>query len=188
MTLSGLDTIPALILVDLQKQILASGHAELRSVIRNATALAEAFRAAGLPVVLVNVAGSAPGRTDASAGRATPRERPDGWMEIAPELGMHPDDILITKMRWGAFHSTSLDRELRSRGVTQVMIGGVATSMGVESTARAAHEHGYNVVLLTDAMLDPDRASHDHTISRVFPKLGETTSTTELLNELSSRR
>jgi nicotinamidase-related amidase len=184
MPLTQLDTTPALILVDLQKGILASGHPQLTGTIRNAAELAAAFRARNLPVVLVNVTGGAPGRTDASARRTAPRRRPDGWTEIAPDLGTHPDDILITKRTWGAFHGTGLDNELRDRGVTQVVIGGVATSMGVESTARAAHEHGYHVVLATDVMLDPDETSHHHSISRVFPRLGETTATADVLATL----
>jgi nicotinamidase-related amidase len=184
MALSTLDKIPALILVDLQQGVLASAHPGLPALLRNAASLANAFRTLNLPVVLVNVAGGAPGRTDASAHRTAPRERSDGWTDIAPDLGTHPADILVTKHRWGAFHDTSLDRELRARGVTQVVIGGVATSMGVESTARAAHEHGYNVVLVTDAMLDPDQAGHDHSTTHVFPKLGETTTTADLLNAL----
>ncbi len=184
MPLTELDSTPALILVDLQKGILASGRPDVPVVVENAAKLADAFRAKGLPVVLVNVTGGAPGRTDASAARTAPRQRPDGWTEIAPDLGAHPDDILITKRTWGAFHQTGLDNALRERGVTQVVIGGVATSMGVESTARAAHEHGYHVVLATDVMLDPDQASHTHSISHVFPKLGETTTSTDILPAL----
>lgn len=184
MPLSQLDTTPALILVDLQKGILGSGHPALPETIRNAADLAAAFRSRNLPVVLVNVTGGAPGRTDASAGRTGRRQRPDGWTDIASELGTHPDDILVTKQTWGAFHNTQLDSELRSRGVTQVIIGGVATSRGVESTARAAHEHGYHVVLATDVMLDPDETSHQHSTTRVFPKLGETTTAAALLATL----
>jgi nicotinamidase-related amidase len=184
--LTTLDAAPALILVDLQKGVLASGHPTIPAVMNNAADLADAFRAKGLPVVLVNVTGGAPGRTDAAAARTAPRQRPDGWTEIAPELGPHPDDILISKTTWGAFHGTELDDALRAHGVTQVIIGGVATSMGVESTARSAHEHGYHVVLATDAMLDPDQTSHENSISRVFPKLGETTTTRDILTALTA--
>jgi nicotinamidase-related amidase len=186
MTLTTLDPTPALILVDLQKGVLSSGNPGIPAVLKNARALADAFRARSLPVVLVNVVGGAPGRTDASTARNTSRQRPDGWTEIATELGPRPDDILITKRTWGAFHGTGLDEALRSRGVTQVVIGGVATSMGVESTARAAHEHGYHVVLVTDAMTDPDAASHEHSITNAFPKLGETTTTQSMLNALTA--
>lgn len=185
MPLTTLDSVPALILVDLQKGILRSGHAGISAVLGNAVALAETFRMRRLPVALVNVAGGAPGRTDAHAMRTTARHRPEGWTDIASDLGAHPHDILITKHRWGAFHDTRLDEELRSRGATQVVIGGIATSIGVESTARSAHEHGYHVVLATDVMFDPDPDSHAHSITRIFPRLGETTTTEQLLHALN---
>jgi len=86
----------------------------------------------------------------------------------------------------GVAFTTPLDSQLKARGVTQVLIGGVATRMGVESTARAAPEHGYHVVLVTDTMLDPDQGSHDHSVSHVFPKLGEITTTQEVLIALSA--
>ncbi|MGY5049890.1 isochorismatase family protein [Streptomyces sp. 900105755] len=188
MPLSALDPVPALILVDLQKGVLRAERPEMLAVIRNAAALAEAFRMRGLPVVLVNVAGGAPGRTDARATRPhTRRLRPENWTEIVPELGTDPEDILITKRRWGAFHDTALDGALRSRGVTQVLIGGVATSIGVESTARCAHEHGYHVVLPIDVMFDGNPDSHTHSITHIFPRLGETTTADHVLRELSRR-
>jgi nicotinamidase-related amidase len=186
MPLTELDSTPALILVDLQKGILASGNPGISIVVGKAAALADAFRAKNFPVALVNVTGGAPGRTDVGAARTTPRQRPDGWTEIVPELGARPDDIFVTKRTWGAFHNTELDGALRARNVTQVFIGGVATSMGVESTARSAHEHGYHVVLVTDAMLDPDPASHKHSIISVFPRLGEIATTGEVLTMLDA--
>ncbi|MCI1748391.1 MAG: isochorismatase family protein [Acidipropionibacterium sp.] len=187
MPLTALDTVPALVLVDLQKGILGSGRPGVPVLLDNAGALAQAFRERALPVVLVNVTGSAPGRTDAGRAREAVRQRPDDWAELAPDLGTHPDDILITKRTWGAFHETGLDRKLRARGVTQLVIGGVATSRGVESTVRAAHEHGYHVVLPTDVMLDADETSHQHSISRIFPRIGETTTSAEILTALATR-
>lgn len=186
MPLTTLDAVPALVLVDLQKGILGSGHPGVLALLSKAAALAQAFRERTLPVVLVNVTGSAPGRTDAGHSRGAAR-RPDDWADLAPDLGTHPDDILITKRTWGAFHETGLDGRLRARGVTQLVIGGVATSRGVESTARAAHEHGYHVVLPTDVMLDADETSHRHSISRIFPRIGETTTSAEILTALAAR-
>lgn len=187
MPLTTLDTVPALVLVDLQKGILGSRHPDLPTVLDRAATLAHAFREHALPVVLVNVTGSAPGRTDATNARGAARQRPLDWAELAPDLGTHPDDILITKRTWGAFHGTGLDERLQARGVTQLVIGGVATSIGVESTARAAHEHGYHVVLPTDVMLDLDEMSHEHSISRVFPRIGETATSAEILTALATR-
>ena len=186
MPLTVLDVSPALILVDLQAGARRPG-AEFSAVVDNAARLADAFRSRGFAVALVNVAGGAPGRTDVSAARSSRarRERTEGWTDLLPELGSAENDILITKSRWGAFHDTALDQELRSRGVTQVVLGGVATSIGVESTARAAYEHGYDVVLATDAMFDSHADSHVNSIQRIFPRLGETTTTPLLVDALN---
>jgi nicotinamidase-related amidase len=187
MALTTVDPHPALILVDLQKGIVSLPTVHpIDGVLAHAGALVRAFRARDLPVVLVNVAGGAPGRTEAPprAGAQTPA--PD-WAEIVEELEPQPGDHRITKLRWGAFHETSLDTLLRELGVTQVFLGGVATSIGVESTARAAYEHGYNVVLVTDAMTDLAVDAHRASVELSFPRLGETTSTAEVLAMLDAR-
>jgi nicotinamidase-related amidase len=93
---------------------------------------------------------------------------------LVPELEQHPDDYLVSKQRWGAFIGTSLDAYLRQRGATQVFVTGIATSAGVESTARSAFDYGYNVALVIDAMSDRDADAHRHCVEKIFPKLGET--------------
>ena len=80
----------------------------------------------------------------------------------------------MTKQRWGAFLGTDLDDYLRRRGVTQIVLTGVATSIGVESTARSAYDLGYNVTLVVDAMTDRDADAHRHSVEKIFPRLGET--------------
>lgn len=183
MALSTLDTNVALVVIDLQKGIVSQPLAHpTEPVIANATRLAEAFRTHKLPVVLVNVTGSAPGRTEVSFAR----ERPADWAELIPELDVQDSDSRITKQTWGAFHATSLDNELRNRSVTQIVLAGIATTMGVESTARSAYEHGYNVVLATDAMTDRDIDAHNNSVERIFPRLGETATTAEILAALSA--
>jgi nicotinamidase-related amidase len=112
-------------------------------------------------------------------------ERPKDWAELVPELNEQPGDIKITKRTWGAFHDTELDAKLKEQGVTQVVICGVATSAGVESTARSAHEHGYNVVLAADAMTDMSAEAHENSLERIFPRLGETGKTQDILDLLS---
>jgi nicotinamidase-related amidase len=97
------------------------------------------------------------------------------------QLSGHPEDIVVTKRNWGAFHGTDLDVHLRRRGITQIVLTGIATSIGVESTARAAYEHGYNVTLATDAMTDLSADSHEHALTRIFPRLGETGTTAEII-------
>lgn len=173
MPVTTLDATTALVLIDLQKGIAALPTAPVPAaeVIERAAGLAAAFRARRLPVVLVNVTGGAPGRTEHARPAGEP---PADWAELVPELGRQPGDLTVSKQGWGAFHGTDLDRELRRRGVTQIVLGGIATSIGVESTARAAYEHGYHVTLATDAMTDLDADAHRNSVERVFPRLGET--------------
>jgi len=184
MPLTTLDTIAALIVIDLQKGIVAlpTVHATAEIVDRSAQ-LAHAFRERGLPVVLVNVTAPAPGRTDA---RPRNFSFPDNWAELVPELEQHPDDYLVSKQRPGAFIGTSLDEYLRGRGVTQVFLTGIATGTGVEATARSAFDHGYNVVFVVDAMTDRDAEVHRHSIEKVFPRMGETDTTENVLKLLRS--
>jgi nicotinamidase-related amidase len=180
MPITELDQKTALIIIDLQKGITALPTAHsMEQIIRNSAKLAEVFRQHQLPVVLVNVTGGAPGRTERSMRAG---ERPKDWAELVPELNIQPDDIKITKRTWGAFHDTDLDKQLKKLGVTQVVICGVATSAGVESTARSAHEHGYNVVLVSDAMTDMNAEAHANSLQLIFPRLGETGTTEDVVN------
>jgi nicotinamidase-related amidase len=180
--LTKLDTIAALIVIDLQKGIVSMPTVHPASeIIARVAQLARAFRKRGLPVVLVNVTGRAPGRTDAGAPNFSP---PPDWAELVPELERHPDDYVVSKQRWGAFIGTSLHEYLRERGVTQVVLAGIATSIGVESTARSAYDYGYNVVLVIDAITDRDADAHRNSIEKTFPKLGETDTTDHVLKLL----
>ena len=179
MAITTLDPKTALIVVDLQKGIISlAGTEALAGVIRQSVALAEAFRRKGLPVVLVNVAGGAPGRAEQSRNLG---ELPAGWTDLAPELNAQPQDHRVTKRTWGAFTNTDLEAYLKGAGVTQVVVLGVATSIGVESTARFAHELGFNVTLVTDAMTDMSPEAHDNSLTRIFPRLGETGTTAEII-------
>lgn len=185
MPITTLDERTALIVVDLQRGIasLPTAH-PADAVIANAAELAAAFRRRDLPVVLVNVAGGAPGRTDLG-NRNAGGSRPADWTDLVPELHQQPSDHTVTKLTWGAFHNTSLAAHLTDLGVTQVVVVGIATSIGVESTARAAYEHGFNVTLATDAMTDLDETNHTHSVTNVFPKLGETGPTSAILELLA---
>jgi len=186
MTISTLDQQTALIVVDLQKGIvgLPSIH-PMEDVIGNARALAETFRAHGLPVVLVNVAGSAPGRTEQKPRPTGPR--PEGWSDLIPELDQQPGDVVVTKRSWGAFATTDIERQRKALGVSQVVIAGVATATGVEATARQAYEGGFNVTLAIDAMTDQRAEAHAYSIENVFPRLGETGTSRDIIEFLSAR-
>ncbi|MEU5125112.1 isochorismatase family protein [Streptomyces mobaraensis] len=183
MPATTLDPRTALVLVDLQKGITALPTAHpADEVVARAARLAAAFRARRLPVVMVRVVGAAPGRTE--AGRRT-GEHPADFADPRPELGRADDDIVVLKRTWGAFHGTGLHERLRRHGVTQLALAGIATGLGVESTARAAHEHGYHVTVVTDAVTDVDPERHRNAVERVFPLLGETDTTEAVLRLLA---
>lgn len=185
MALTTLAPNTALIIVDLQKGIVGSPFIHpIDGIVNRSRALLDAFRERGLPVVLVNVAGVAPGRTE------RPRHSesfPAGWTDLIPELDQKPGDIVVTKRTWGAFASTDLEHRLKELGVTQVVVAGVATGTGVEATARQAYEHGFNVTLALDAMTDRRPEAHDYSISNVFPRLGETGATQDIIDLLATR-
>jgi nicotinamidase-related amidase len=184
MPITKLEEKCALITIDLQKGIAAIPTAHPSSdVIERSGPLARAFRGRALPVVLVNVAGMAPGRTE--AGRPAFAFPPD-WAELVPELDSQDSDHLVTKHRWGAFLGTDLDEYLRERGVTQIVLTGIATSIGVESTARSAYDLGYHVALVVDAMTDRDAGAHSYSAEKIFPRLGETGTTEEVLKLLAA--
>jgi nicotinamidase-related amidase len=185
LSVTTLDPKIALIIIDLQKGIVSLPTVHPTSeVVKQASALAEAFRTHGLPVVLVNVDRGAPGRTEQSPRI---REFPAGWTDLVPELNRQPEDHTVTKRTWGAFTHTGLEEHLKTLGVTQVVIAGVATSAGVESTARQAHEHGFHVTLAIDAMTDMNPDAHHNSVTRIFPRLGETGTTKEILSLLDKR-
>ncbi|MFG2675486.1 isochorismatase family cysteine hydrolase [Streptomyces sp. NPDC048445] len=189
MALTTIDPRPALVVIDLQKGIVSAlaGSPLATAAVGRATHLAASFRRHDLPVVLVNVTGRASGRTD--TGRlGSNGALPAGWADLIDELDVQPADHLITKRRRSAFHDTGLDTLLRDLGVTQIVLAGISTSAGVESTARSASDYGYHVVMATDAMGDPDPEAHRHSIERVFPKIGETATTAEVLDMVEATR
>lgn len=185
MPVTKLDQKTALVVIDLQKGLVSypTIHS-ISDIAGKARLLAAAFRANGLPVVLVNVTGRAPGRTEQPRPAQEP---PADWAELLPELDPKDSDIRISKRTWGAFPHTDLEGRLKDAAITQVVICGVATSIGVESTAREAYAMGLNVTLATDAMTDMDKGAHENSLVKIFPKLGET-GTVEAIVELIGRR
>ena len=184
MPLTKLDDTSALVVIDLQKGIVGLPCAHpADEIVGRAAKLASAFRARGLPVVLVNVAGRAPGRIEVQFNFTPPAD----WTELVPELDRQPSDYTVTKQQIGAFYGTALEQILRRRGVTQVVLAGVATSSGVEATARNAYDHGYNVTLVVDAMTDLSPDAHRHSVETIFPRLGETAMTDDVIRSLADR-
>jgi nicotinamidase-related amidase len=185
MPITTIDDRTALIVIDLQRGIVAFPLAHpVAGVLANARALAAAFRRQQLPVVLVNVTGGAPGRAEQTRGGGPPAA---DWAVLVPEVDQQPSDHVVTKQTWGAFSKTNLAGYLKDQGVTQVVVIGVATSFGVESTARQAHELGFNVAFAVDAMTDMNADAHINSVTRIFPRLGETGTTQDIIQRLDAR-
>ncbi|HEX7728578.1 MAG TPA: isochorismatase family protein [Terracidiphilus sp.] len=185
MPLTALDPNTALIVIDLQKGIANGSFIHpIGEVVGQTRALLDVFRKMNLPVVLVNVAGRAPGRTEQGPRSSMPLS--EGWTELLPELDQQPGDMAITKRSWGAFATTNLEHELKARGVTQVVVCGVVTSGGVEATARQAYEKGFNVTLALDAMTDMREEAHEYCIRNVFPRVGETGTAQDIISLLEN--
>ena len=183
----------AIVVIDLQKGIagMPGGAPYTKpAVIANAARLLAAARVVGAQPVLVHVGGAA----DASDRVHTPTDqqmrstgpRPPDWSELIPELNQQPGDIIVLKRQWGAFYGTDLDLHLRRRGLTTIILCGIATEFGVESTARDAHERGYELIFAEDAMTGQTAESHQNSTTRIFPRLGRIFSTKQILAALKS--
>ncbi len=167
----------ALVLIDLQHGIVARDTAPYPAadVVRASATLADAFRAKGRPVIVVTVGWSAdmavaPHQRHAPAIDA-PAD-PEAFTAVVPEIGPRPGDILVRKRQWGAFYGTDLDLQLRRRGVDTIVLTGIATNIGVESTARDAWEHGYSLIFAEDATTSFGDDMHRFAFEVIFPKLG----------------
>lgn len=181
----------ALVVIDLQKGIVAipTEPHNAALVVENSGKLAEKFRKNDMPVFLVRVEPPADGREilQPSADRSfsTSGAKSPEWCEIVPE--MKPEefrDFIITKRQWGAFYGTELDARLRRRGIDTIVLCGIATDFGVESTARFAYEFGYNQIFAEDAMTGLSAEGHRHAIQEIFPLIGNVRRTEEILAAL----
>jgi nicotinamidase-related amidase len=185
MPVTVLDPKTALVLIDLQQGITAMPTVHpIAAVIANAARLAAAFRRAELPVVLVTVAFSPDGGDRPHSRTDSPPPNlhmgPD-FSEVVAELAPAARDIRITKRQWNAFYGTELDLQLRRRGITGIVLGGISTSIGVDATARAAYERSYNLTFASDAMTDRDPILHECAVTKIFPRLGEVATTDAIL-------
>jgi nicotinamidase-related amidase len=178
----------ALVLIDLQRGVMQRQTAphSAADVLANAVRLAKRFREVGAPVVLVNVSYSLTGEDRVNVATDEPAMGPPaaGWDELAPDLEKSDSDILITKRQWGAFYGTALDLQLRRRGIRTIVIGGIATNFGVESTARDAYERNFGLVFVEDAMSGISAEAHKFAIGTIFPRIGRVRSTAEVLGAI----
>jgi nicotinamidase-related amidase len=178
----------AVVVIDLQKGIagMPGGAPHLKpSVIANCASLLASARASGAQPVLIHVGGSPDGsdrvHTQTDQPMRSTGPLPPDWSELLPELDQQPDDVVILKRQWGAFYGTDLDLHLRRRGLTTIVLCGIATEIGVESTARDAYERGYELILAEDAMTGTSAEGHANSVERIFPRLGRVRSTAEIL-------
>src|ERR1700688_3546618 len=182
----------ALVLIDLQKGIMRHELEPYPAdrVTKAGSTLADTFRKAGAPVVLVNV-GFAKDFKDAlrqpvdQPFDAPPGGFPENFSELIDGLAK-PGDIIITKRQWGALHGTELDLQLRRRGIKTIVLGGIATNMGVESTARQAWEHGYEIVFADDAISSINPELHSFAMQSIFPIIGRVRRSADIMASVKS--
>jgi nicotinamidase-related amidase len=181
----------AIVVIDMQKGIVGRPGAPYPqlTVVANCARLLAAARAAGAQPVLVHVGGSPDGAdrlrsaTDQSWKSTGPL--PPDWSELIPELDRQAADIVVLKRQWGAFYGTDLDLQLRRRRLATIVICGIATEFGVESTARDACERGYELIFAEDAMIGMTAESHLNSVERIFPRLGRVRSTDAIVAAFS---
>ena len=181
----------ALVVIDLQKGITAmpTQPHEASQVIVNASKIAQAYRKNQMPVFLVRVAISPDSKeklepiVDGENSWAK-MKLPADWSEIVPELGPEDGDVIVTKKQWGAFYGTELDLQLRRRKIDTIVLCGISTNIGVESTARFAFEYGFQQIFVEDAMSARSAQEHENSIKNSFPKMGRVRLTQDVLDSL----
>jgi nicotinamidase-related amidase len=177
----------ALVVIDLQKGIAQMGRQlapyDTQTVVKNAAALADKFRANGMPVFLVHVVAGEKDRFNAitddqgwSAG-----QRPADFSDFVPEMTPKENDIVIIKKQWGAFYGTELELQLRRRGIKTIVLCGISTTHGVESTARFAYEYGFQQIFAEDAMTAMTVEMHNSSVNNVFKRMGRVRKTQEII-------
>nr|WP_318381309.1 hydrolase [uncultured Enterobacter sp.] len=179
----------ALVIIDLQEGILpfAGGPHSATDVVTRAAKLAYAFRTQGAPVVMVRVGWSADfaeALKQPVDAQAPAQALPENWWEYPVALGKKASDIEVTKRQWGAFYGTDLELQLRRRGIDTIVLCGISTNIGVESTARNAWELGFNLVVVEDACSAASTEQHQGSMTNIFPRIGRVRSTDEILSAL----
>lgn len=179
----------ALVVIDLQQGIVARDTQPYTAaqVVGQASRLTKKFREAGALVVLVHVkfAADFSDRLNPPADSPAPAAPvPPEWSDFVPELGSDPRDVIVRKRNWGAFYGTALDLELRRRNIRTIVLCGIATNMGVESTARDAYERGYEQVFVEDACASFSEEMHAFTFKNIFPRMGRVRTTDAVLSAM----
>ena len=179
----------AVVVIDLQKGITANQTEPHSSkvVVENTVKILTEARRKNMSVFLVHVTPS-PDLKDALHPVSETTFQSSGynpsWSEYVPELNIQPSDFLITKHQWGAFYGTELDLQLRRRGIETIILCGISTNFGIESTARFAYEFGFNQIFVSDAMAARSKEEHEYPVKYIFPRLGLIRTTDEVLQAL----
>ena len=183
----------ALVLIDLQQGIVSRSVAPHASadVVGRAAELARVCRRHGALVVFVRVAFerelrdrlAPPADAPVPAGTLAP-----DFADLVPELAVGPGDVVVTKRQWGAFYGTDLDLQLRRRGIRTLLLGGISTNFGVESTARDAYERAFHLVFIEDCMASFSAESHRFPVEHIFPRIGRVRATVDILAALAASR
>lgn len=179
----------ALILIDVQKGVLSMPLAPYGAaqIVQNAARLGLHFDEVGALVALVHVAfsGDAADRLSQAVDAPAPQGAlPADWADFAPEIGALRAGVVIKKRQWGAFYGTELDLQLRRRGINTIVLAGVATNFGVESTAREAWQHNYAVIVAEDAVTSAGDELHKFSIEKILPRIARVRSTAEIIGAL----
>ncbi len=195
MTVTSLPKASALVLIDLQNLVinLPLQPRTGQEVVKNAARLVSAFHKQKLPVVLVRVSHSKDGgdiiRSIVDSPMAMNFDAlPPGWDEVVPELMLNESTIVVTKHNWGAFYGTDLELQLRRRGVSCIVLGGIATNFGVESTARQGYERNFQQIFVEDAISSRSAELHEFSVEHILPRLGQMTTTESLLHLMQTRQ
>jgi len=196
--ITTIDKRTALVLIDLQKGVVRMDMVHpVKTILLKVSMLVDVFRAANLPIIIVHVNPMGAAWTKTRVENYTLPQNPVmhtlarmvmpvmGFTDIVPEIQIQPQDILIEKKTWNAFFQTSLNKELKKKGITQLVLAGISTSIGVEGTARAASELGYNLIFAIDAMTDKVLEAHENSIHNIFPRIGELGTVMEITRKLS---
>jgi nicotinamidase-related amidase len=185
--ITAIDKNTGLVLIDLQNSVMSvqTKPHSVEDILKNVNELIAAFRKKKLPIVLVNVKPTGAWMNARKEAKMPPFPTNENAYNISDKVNTDKNDIYITKHAWNAFFETKLDNELKKRSITNIMFGGISTSIGVEGTARAGSELGYNITLATDAMTDRVESAHNHSIQIIFPRLGEMGTTKEIIEMLN---
>lgn len=178
----------ALISIDLQGLVLGRPLApySAQQIVDNTAAIAKKLKADGGTTIFVTVGFSSDYIDAVNQPVDETIAFPEGGLPAAalappPEIAALTPDVAIVKRQWSAFYGTDLDLQLRRRGIKTVILTGVATNFGVESTIRDAYAANYAVIVAEDAVTTFSREMHEFSCTRILPRLSRIRKTAEIL-------